>query len=72
MLKKALIGLSLIVLTTSFKVTDYVYVCKSSTSVAYHAKQSCRGLSKCTHEVIKVTKTEATNTYRKRACKICY
>jgi hypothetical protein len=71
---KKILKISLVViLFASFKSNgDKVYVCDSKTSVAYHATKGCRGLNKCTHEIIHITKTEATNTYRKRACKICY
>jgi len=50
----------------------YVYVCDSKTSYAYHSPKDCRGLSRCTHEIIKVTESEAKNTYYKRACKLCW
>jgi hypothetical protein len=51
--------------------TETVYVCNSETSYAYHKSSNCRGLSNCTHEVIKVTVTEAKRK-NKRPCKICY
>jgi ureidoglycolate hydrolase len=50
---------------------EKVYVCKSSTSVAYHNNINCYGLKKCTHQIISVTIDEAKNM-GKRACKICY
>jgi len=52
--------------------TDSVYVCNSTTSVAYHSSSTCRGLNRCTHKIVKVTKKEAVETYGKRACKICF
>ncbi|MDP3556266.1 MAG: hypothetical protein Q8T03_02765 [Bacteroidota bacterium] len=71
---KNLIKITLVfILCTSFKhVSDKVYVCDSSTSVAYHDTKDCRGLNKCTHGIIYITKSSAINTYGKRACKICY
>lgn len=51
---------------------EKVYVCDSKTSVAYHASKDCRGLNKCTHEIIYITKKDAMENYGKRACKICY
>ena len=59
-------------LALSFKPIDSkVYVCKSESSVAYHATTDCRGLKRCTHEVVTVTIDEARQM-GKRACKICY
>jgi len=40
--------------STSFRIADKVFVCKSSTSVAYHVKKACRGIKSCTHEVVEV------------------
>lgn len=72
-MKKLLFALTLL-LTMSFigKGDETVYVCDSSTSVAYHKTKTCSGLNRCTHEIITVTKTKAIDTYGKRACKICY
>ena len=60
-----------ILLVAATPATEKVYVCDSSTSVAYHSKNDCRGLKKCKHEVIYITKPEAVKK-GKRACKICY
>jgi len=38
----------LLLSVTSFAFADKVFVCKSSTSVAYHAKKTCRGIKNCT------------------------
>lgn len=72
-MKNLLFVLSLF-LTMSFisNSDETVYICDSSTSVAYHQTKSCRGLGKCTHEIIAVPKSKAISTYEKRACKICY
>ena len=69
-LKNLVLG---VFLTVSFTGADTsVYVCNSSTSVAYHVTKTCSGLNRCTHEIITVTKNDAVNSYKKRACKICY
>ena len=71
LLKK--IGLaSLLLILISFSSESSVYVCDSSTSVAYHSSSDCRGLNKCTHTIIRVSQNDAINKYGKRACKICY
>lgn len=50
-----------------------VYVCVSPTSIAYHkSKNGCKGIQACTHQIIKVSKADAINKYKYRACKICY
>lgn len=48
-----------------------VYVCDSRSAYVYHLSRSCRGLSRCTHGVIKMGVSEAKNNYGRRACKIC-
>jgi len=75
---------SLIIVTTAFspevkgvhhstvKKTTYVYVCNSYTAYAYHSSQSCRGLNRCTHEIVQVSLSDAMNKYKRTACKICY
>lgn len=50
---------------------DSVYICYSSTSYAYHSSPNCRGLNRCTHEIIKVSLEDAKNKYNHRPCKIC-
>jgi len=78
-----LVFFSLIVVTTAFsprleriphpdvqKVT-YVYICNSSTAYVYHSSKDCRGLNRCTHEIVRVTLGDAVNKYNRRACKIC-
>ncbi len=49
-----------------------VYICDSKTAKAYHKDQDCRGLSRCTHEVVKVTKKEAEEDYGQVKCQVCY
>jgi hypothetical protein len=48
-----------------------VYICDSPNAVAYHSDKYCRGLQKCTHQVLEVTLKEAENK-NLRPCKICY
>ncbi len=71
---KNLIKISFIfIICTSFKIIiNKVYVCDSKTSVAYHNSKNCDGLDNCKHEIIYITKSDATVKYNKRACKICY
>ena len=65
-------GIALILgLIMSFSSNSNVYVCDSSTSVAYHASDSCKGLNKCSHKIISLSVADATSR-GKRACKICY
>ncbi|MGN6354122.1 MAG: hypothetical protein ACTHLB_12080, partial [Parafilimonas sp.] len=51
---------------------EYVYICVSRTAYVYHKTKECRGLSRCTHEIKKITKKEAVDDYGRRACKVCY
>jgi hypothetical protein len=44
-----------------------VYLCDSKSSKKYHLKEHCRGLSNCSHKVIKVTLEEA----KKRGKTLC-
>lgn len=67
-----ILGFALILFTSFRPQTEKVYICNSSTAVAYHDDRSCRGLNKCTHGILEVTKKEAIDKYGRRACKICY
>lgn len=49
----------------------YVYICNSETAHVYHSIKDCRGLSHCTHTIIKVTLYDAVHKYDRRACKLC-
>ena len=62
---------SVMMLLMSFSPDTSVYFCDSSTSVAYHASENCKGLNKCTHNIIRITVNDAIGR-GKRACKICY
>jgi hypothetical protein len=58
--------------TDSYRSDDQVYICDSQTANAYHSNQSCRGLNRCTHAVVKVTKKEAEEKYDRVKCQMCY
>jgi len=45
-----------------------VYVCDSPNATRYHLKQNCRGLSNCSHRIIKMTLEEAVKSH-KTLCK---
>jgi uncharacterized protein YgiM (DUF1202 family) len=49
-----------------------VYICDSRTAYAYHRSTSCRGLNRCSHPLRAVSQTDATGSYGRQACKICY
>ncbi|WEK35625.1 MAG: hypothetical protein P0Y53_24330 [Candidatus Pseudobacter hemicellulosilyticus] len=48
-----------------------VYICKSPSAVAYHSDGDCRGLNRCTHTIVRVSKESAVE-YGYRACGYCY
>jgi hypothetical protein len=50
--------------------TDSVFICKSKSAYAYHAYE-CRGLARCTHQILKVSKAEAIKMGYK-PCGYCY
>lgn len=53
------------------KKTVVVYICDSKTAYAYHTSNSCRGLNRCTHAIVKMTETEARSN-RRTPCKVCH
>ena len=55
----------------SASIKDSVYICVSNTAYAYHSTLACRGLNRCTHQIVKVSLYDAVNKYYRRACKIC-
>lgn len=72
LIKKSITLLFLISLCLSFKpASDTVHICNNKNTSVYHVSKSCKALTKCKHEIINVTKTDAVNKYGKRACKIC-
>lgn len=56
--------------STPNKHADLVLICDSRGAKVYHNYQ-CRGLSNCTHKIIKINKSDAIRMGR-RACKVCY
>jgi len=79
-MKKAIIILSLLisvstgnatVLMPQFKPSvDSVYICQSRSAYAYHS-HICRGLARCTHGIVRITRAQAIKMGYK-PCKICY
>jgi hypothetical protein len=55
----------------SVKDPVYVYLCEGPASKVYHASPDCRGLSRCSTKIYKVTLAEAQKMGR-RPCKIEY
>jgi hypothetical protein len=51
--------------------TEYVYLCEGPYSKVYHRSNECRGLSRCSTKIVKVTVAEAVKMGR-RPCKIEY
>lgn len=49
---------------------DCVYVCSGRNARRYHSVDNCKGISKCSGEVIEMTIEEAENEY-KTPCRIC-
>lgn len=49
---------------------NYVLICNSNTAYAYHSHR-CSGLSKCTHSISEIQKSEA-NSLGRSPCKICF
>jgi hypothetical protein len=66
------LGLSaILVLATSMTFGDdasTVYICVSKSSYAYHYDSSCRGLSRCKHEVRRVSVNDAVTKYGRKLC----
>jgi hypothetical protein len=54
-------GLLVILFSSYGQKDEKVLICKGSMSYAYH-KEYCKGLNKCTKEVVEVNKSEAINT----------
>jgi len=51
---------------------ENVFLCKGNTNTSYHAKKECRNIKSCSQEVVEVSLEEATDQYKKKACKLCY
>lgn len=48
-----------------------VYICTGPQSKVYHKHDDCKGLSKCSKDIKKVTLDKA-KSMKRRACKWCY
>ena len=49
----------------------YVYICTGPQSTKYHKTNTCRGLDRCSKEVVKVTLDKAKDMKR-TPCGYCY
>lgn len=45
-----------------------VFVCDSENATKYHLKSNCKGLEKCDHDVLKLTKEEAIKKGKTELC----
>lgn len=50
---------------------DIVFICNSENAYRYHNDKECRGLNRCTHEIVGISEVCAKKLKRTR-CKICY
>lgn len=50
---------------------EFVFICTGSSAKTYHRIEDCRGLSRCSGDIEKVSLDEAEDMER-RACRICY
>ena len=66
-----LVRMTLPVRMAAVKEPVYVYLCEGPASKVYHASPDCRGLSRCSTKIYKVTQEEAVKMGR-RPCKIEY
>lgn len=53
------------------KAETYVYICTGPQSKRYHKTDNCKGLSRCSKTVKKVTVDKAIDLGRTK-CKMCY
>jgi hypothetical protein len=67
---KIIIIISLL-FTLGFNQVKKVYICRSGTSYAYHARV-CQGLGRCTHKIEYVTLEEAKASGHKKPCGYCF
>lgn len=51
--------------------SDNVYICTGGSSKRYHCDPDCKGLSRCSGEIEKISEEEAEDMGR-TPCKICY
>lgn len=55
----------------SYGTSNQVFLCDSPSSKTYHSKQSCGGLSRCTHETKNMSETDAKHI-GKSSCAKCH
>ena len=55
----------------SNNINSVVYVCTGPKAEVYHSRSNCKGLSRCSGTIKKMTLSEAIEKKR-RACKLCY
>lgn len=48
--------------------TTKVYICDSGGATKYHLDKDCRGLGRCTHNIVLVTKSEAIRKGKELLC----
>ncbi len=60
-MKILLLSITMLFLNISSATTD-VYICVSKTASKYHLSETCKGLSRCTHTISKVTLKEAKSS----------
>ncbi|KAA6351488.1 hypothetical protein EZS27_000567 [termite gut metagenome] len=71
-MKKLLLMLFLFVPLTGMRpeALKTVYICTGPKAKVYHATPKCKGLYRCSKEVIAISLDEINKT--RRPCKICY
>ncbi len=53
------------------KSEEYVYLCNGPSSKVFHKSKSCKGLSRCSTQITRVSQSTA-HFKRRRACRIEY
>ena len=48
-----------------------VYICTGYKSRRYHKKETCKGLDRCSGEILKISVEEA-RSYGRTPCRFCY
>lgn len=68
---KTLLFTLLLAFFTSENATQTVYVCTGPTAYAYHKTPKCKGLKRCSGEIIQIS-VEKAKADKRKACKICF
>lgn len=58
-MKILMISLTMLFFNASTDAASDVYICVSKTASKYHLSDTCKGLSRCTHTISKVTLKKA-------------